>query len=484
MKNIANGSQFTFQVKRIAITFAAIALGFVASEHRAFGQWKQASGFSNSAANNNTDGISGFAVYRSSLLADAKCGIDLLQGPGATPDSFFISTDFGATWFSGGPNGGIPLLAVGNGPIPSAILGGAEPDASHNQVLDEYTSYSSDFGQTWQVDTAGWNVSNSSGIGLQTSSLAAIGTTVYTTTPSGVYEQTVGSAWVADMSGINLGGNLTSIAAVYAAGNTLFISTFYNGVFRSTNQGSNWSAANNGLPSFTSNSIVNLFQTQAFASSGTAVFAAVSHDTNIFGGPNPYSLDIYRSMDNGQSWSKMNSGALEWGSEYGFTASGSSVFMATDSGFFASTNSGATWAAADQGLPPLSIDRPSCVQIAGGNIVIGTGSSNVWYRPLTDFAGSSVAPGTAAISGLNVTVSANPASGSDETVTFTMSDPGVARVQLMDELGREVRMLQNGRASVGENTVTIDPLTLANGTYFVHVEANGMTAMQKLVISR
>jgi hypothetical protein len=86
--------------------------------------------------------------------------------------------------------------------------------------------------------------------------------------------------------------------------------------------------------------------------------------------------------------------------------------------------------------------------------------------------------------GLNLLISQNPASNSVTNLSYTLANGGPVKVELMDELGRSVRMLQNGNATAGQNTIAIEPQSLEAGTYFVRVEANGMSAMQKLVIAK
>ena len=86
--------------------------------------------------------------------------------------------------------------------------------------------------------------------------------------------------------------------------------------------------------------------------------------------------------------------------------------------------------------------------------------------------------------GLNLYLTQNPAANSVTNLTYTLPSSGPVQVELMDELGRSVRMLQKGFASAGQNVIAIDPQSLDAGTYFVRVEADGMSAMQKLVITR
>jgi hypothetical protein len=85
---------------------------------------------------------------------------------------------------------------------------------------------------------------------------------------------------------------------------------------------------------------------------------------------------------------------------------------------------------------------------------------------------------------LGLTISQNPASTSVTKVFFTLKNDANARVELVDMMGRSVRVLQNGRASQGAHVLAIDPNTLASGSYFVRATAEGKSVMQKLVIAR
>lgn len=86
--------------------------------------------------------------------------------------------------------------------------------------------------------------------------------------------------------------------------------------------------------------------------------------------------------------------------------------------------------------------------------------------------------------GLNVLLAPNPATNTITNLSYTLPNGTLVQVELMDELGRNVRMLQNGFAPAGKNDIAIDPQSLEAGTYFVRVEADGLSAMQKLVVTR
>jgi Secretion system C-terminal sorting domain len=467
MKQFANAFIFTSRAKRAAITFAACALFLIASQPQALGQWKQATGFSNVNASlpNEVDFVEGFLPWGDSLIASASCAVDELNTPSATLDSLFLSTDHGKTWTDFAPNGGFPFLVLGND-----FLGSAEPNPPNN--TNEIFSFSTDQGQTWTIDTNGWNIP--SGVGIA-SVLTSIGSTIFVANGSGLYQQSSpGAQWTVDTNGVGapFQYGFPLIGALFPVGNDLFLSTYINGIYLSTDMGSSWSTANSGLPNY-------FYPSGGFALSGSSLYVMTTHDTNND------SYDFYRTTNNGNNWTQMNSTPQAWGAvNPQFVAYGNNLFAASDSGFYASFDNGATWTQEDQGLPAFQGSFNYLVTISGGNLVLNSYLYNVWYRPLSDFGVSSVASSTTPVAGLNLALSQNPASSSDVKVTYTMSDAGASRVELMDELGRSVRMLQNGSAMPGENTLTIDPLTLEPGTYFVRLTADGASAMQKLVITR
>jgi photosystem II stability/assembly factor-like uncharacterized protein len=73
-----------------------------------------------------------------------------------------------------------------------------------------------------------------------------------------------------------------------------------------------------------------------------------ANGTNIFAGS---PVGIFSSINNGNSWSPINTGLPENNQKYSFTAVGNTVFVGTEGyGIFASTNNGATWNPANNGL--------------------------------------------------------------------------------------------------------------------------------------
>lgn len=140
-----------------------------------------------------------------------------------------------------------------------------------------------------------------------------------------------------------------AVSFLAASGGTLFAATYGDGVFRSTDNGQSWTAVNTGL----SNKIV-----PALAVSGTNVFATTEGD------------GVFRSTDNGANWTAVNAGLprdAEGGIYvYALAVNGTNLFAGViDKALFRSTDNGQTWTRADRGLaPPFYLT----LYASGGNL--------------------------------------------------------------------------------------------------------------------
>lgn len=80
-------------------------------------------------------------------------------------------------------------------------------------------------------------------------------------------------------------------------------------------------------------------------------------------------------------------------------------------------------------------------------------------------------------------LSNNPVSN-ETTLSFTMPTTETVIAYLADASGREVMPLFSGTATSGENSISLNPGTLPNGTYFVRLVTHGITSTQKLIIAK
>lgn len=123
----------------------------------------------------------------------------------------------------------------------------------------------------------------------------------------------------------------------------LFAGTWGYGVFRSSNNGTSWTAVNSGLPA---NAYVLALAAPPKLTGGTNLFASIwPNSPGAVGG-------AFLSTNNGASWTAVNAGlpSLITVSAFASGANGTNLFAGTDRGVFLSTNNGTSWTAANTGL--------------------------------------------------------------------------------------------------------------------------------------
>jgi hypothetical protein len=176
-------------------------------------------------------------------------------------------------------------------------------------------------------------------------------TTLYAGTGGGVFKSTNGGGnWSAANAGLP-GGAVGTLAIDPTTPTTLYAGTISGGVFKSTNGGGNWSAANTGLPAKTYVSAVAIDPTTP-----TTLYAGTA------GG-------VFKSTDGGGNWSAANTGLVRNIPGLPPTIPGllalaidpttpTTLYAGTEFGVFKSTDGGDNWSAASTGLAPTIPDLP------------------------------------------------------------------------------------------------------------------------------
>ncbi|HVN49416.1 MAG TPA: T9SS type A sorting domain-containing protein [Bacteroidota bacterium] len=151
-------------------------------------------------------------------------------------------------------------------------------------------------------------------------------------------------------------GIITSVAV----SGTNIIAGTTNGIVLSTHSGTSWGQT----------ALTNIYiQTIAVSSNG-------ADGTNLFAGT--YGSGIYRSTDNGSSWSAVDSGLTN---KYvnAIAVSGSNLFAGTDGGAFLSTDNGVSWNMIDSNLTNTFVQSLAVVMNAGDTTVFaGTNGNGVF----------------------------------------------------------------------------------------------------------
>jgi photosystem II stability/assembly factor-like uncharacterized protein len=164
------------------------------------------------------------------------------------------------------------------------------------------------------------------------------GKNLFTGTGKGIFLSTnSGTSWTEANEGLTS----TSVSTLAVSGDYLFAGTRGGGIYLSTNIGTSWTPVTSGLPYI-----------DALVVHGTKIFASSSiwYPRGKFGGEGHWEyLGIHLSTDNGTSWTAIDSGLTDWLVRT-LAVSGTNVFAGTSSGIFISTNDGTNWTAINGGL--------------------------------------------------------------------------------------------------------------------------------------
>ncbi|MFH0864808.1 MAG: T9SS type A sorting domain-containing protein [Bacteroidota bacterium] len=194
----------------------------------------------------------------------------------------------------------------------------------------------------YSISNAQWQQTNGPN-GGQINCLVSSGSYLFAGTNNGVFiSSDNGSTWTAS----NNGFTNYSVRSLTASGSTILAGTV-QGIFLSTDNGANWLSA--GLDSVSITSIII---------SGSNIFAGSFLD------------GIYLSQDNAQNWISMNNGVPE---DYitinSFLISGSNILAGTEMGLLLSDNNGASWTEAGS---PLIDEDINTLSGSGQDLFAGT----------------------------------------------------------------------------------------------------------------
>jgi len=215
----------------------------------------------------------------------------------------------------------------------------ADPTAtvSCNDVI-----YVATFAGMWKFDGATWTQLGSLGrpylagiasdVNLASNGLAyASSETVYRTTNSG-------DTWSQSGNGIDANTIFSTLIASSTTPNKVYVSTYNNGFFVSTDGGLNWSSSNASLLPLVNNNLVDKnMQFRVDSNNGDTIYA-------FFRGPN--TARLVKSTNGGVTWSSVNNGLpldAFVNDVRPAPSNSNTVYLSTSAGLYKSTNAAASW---------------------------------------------------------------------------------------------------------------------------------------------
>ena len=345
-------------------------------------------------------------------------------------------------------------------------------------------------GDSWKEIDSGFEDINVTALLLVGNDLfAASGTAVYRSSNDG-----------ADWVSLPLSNNGAQTLAFQNG--VLFAGTFYNGIYRSIDNGQTWTTDTTmpmrSIPAFVNGA--HYFFAGSQGSSGNGVYRSLngadnwtkvgistmfvstlaSSGTDLVAGGN----GVFHSTNDGDSWSSLPTG-FERTSALLFD--GGSLFAGADSGVYRSTNVGRHWSNVTdsvqlQGNPSWHFDVRS---LAANNqfLFAGTPDAGFWRRNKTDFiTGIDDEP----LQPRDLSLAQNFPNPFSRTTTFSFTLPRTqyVRMEIVDLRGRTVATVMSGIAEAGVHHFQFDGHDLMDGIYFCRLFAGGQRESMRFLITR
>jgi len=298
--------------------------------------------------------------------------------------------------------------------------------------------------------------------------LAVSGTNLFAGTAIGVFLSTDnGTSWTAVNTGLTNTPYNNDTRSLAVCGTSIFAGT-NSGVFRSDNNGTSWTAANTGL-----NTVVS-----DLAVIGTNLFAAVS------GG------GVFLATNNGTSWTTVNAGLMYLNVRV-LAVSGTNLFAgkgtgAGRGGVFLSTNNGTDWTEVNTGLPDtIKVDA---LTASGTNLFAST-DKGFYRRALSEMVTEVQKISTDLPTQFSLEQNyPNPFNPSTH-ISYSIPRESKTRLVILDLLGRELRVLQDGVQKAGNYVLTWDGrdervAMVPSGVYFYRLVADRFLLTKKMILLR
>jgi hypothetical protein len=391
-------------------------------------------------------------IKKNTGLVSANTNALLVSKPGrvnAATDGagMFWSTNQGTTWYA---------------------RGGVSDEENYITALayDSTYFYQGTSTGVYRFSASGTGSSSFMGGGTYVRALHVNGKNIFAATVDGVFLSTnKGTNWVAFNTGLGIySGAVTCFAQ---NGTYLFAGTFGYGVYLSTNNGTSWAAVNTGFKKS------NYTWVSSLLSTGSAVFAALVNK----GG-------IYRTTNNGTTWVPVSTGLTDT-TVFALATDGTNLYAGTAGGVFSSNDNGSSWRYS--GLAGISV---KALAIDGAGLYAGTNSLGVWRLAI---------PGSTSIS---ENIAEHPAQfrlsqnypnpfNPSTLIEYSLPQSGAVLVTVHDLLGREVATLVNEFKEAGTHRVafsathaspTVHPMS--SGIYLYRIRAAGCMQTGKMIYQK
>lgn len=341
---------------------------------------------------------------------------------------------------------------------------------------------SSDKGATWTSSNYTWGNTTVRYLTFHNNSVfGSVDNIIYRSDDNGIN-------WSVKSSGIP--GN-AQISCIGSNSSAVFAFT-YTGCYRSFNNGESWELASSftGGNNFTANGstayiykwVDGFYESNDNGASWTKKTPGIplnliANSLKIIDGTFYYAgSKIYKSSD-GSNWTEIGNTAVNFGNNI-FAAGGHIFISKTIIGVYHSSDNGATWNEANTGITPL----PSSTEIIEDNGYLYTATTTgLFKRPLSDFGVTSVKdinyPGNFILQ-QNYPNPFNPST----SINFQIPAGGLVTLKIYNSLGEEAAILVNEFKEAGKHSISFSADDLSAGVYFYQLKASGYSSLKKMIL--
>ncbi|MCX6138889.1 MAG: T9SS type A sorting domain-containing protein [Ignavibacteriales bacterium] len=360
-------------------------------------------------------GLAGKNIY--ALTADTK---NIVAGTDA--QGVWRSTNNGAAWDSINKN----IVSKG---ILTLYTNGATTIAGTSQGVC-YTA----------TDSNAWTSAVSGLSTLFTRAVLMKGNAIFAGTEGGGFFSAVqlGGTWTANNSGLTT----TTVRTLTLQGTNLIAGTT-SGIFRSTNDGVQWTALSTGL----------------LTSSSLFVRAVVVYGSTLVSGTQG---GIYTAPVSTGIWTKSNIGLTDTSVE-ALYVSGTTIYAGTSGGVYQSTNGGANWSAMNTGY----LKEVRALVKKDNYLYAGTFGDGVYRYPV---ASSGVAKERKLPSSIALYQNYPNPFNPSTTIRYGLPVSSRVSIKIYNVLGQQISDLINSEQSAGWYEITWSA-NVASGMYLYRIEA-------------
>jgi photosystem II stability/assembly factor-like uncharacterized protein len=360
---------------------------------------------------------------------------------GAEGRGVFISIDNGDTWreSSAGLQTAVYIRTIAI--VSSGIFIGT----------DSGIYFSSDTGVTWNARNSGITVANILKIALNGQNIFAVG-------DGGIYySSNEGKSWTLSNNGIT---NITMIDVCFAG------SYVYAGgggaAYISNNMGSSWTQIKTGLPSIASGKYFTLV------------------NNNIYLGT--HGCGVYAAPIGGETWMAANSGSISNAFIQKLITVRTNIFASTwGQGMFVTTDLGVSWSLINNGYTNM-FSKEIAANTTHIFVVGSTGSTGIWRRPLNDMIVSVDKTKEAIPTEFRLNQNYPNPFNPSTIIKYQIPKEAYIKLNVYDNLGREVENLVVGTVSAGVHETTWTPGKISSGIYFITLNTGNSLFIKKAVL--